>query len=419
MNCCCQKYIFLLFSIALLSGATFGQTSGARRVQIGINLQEVDHPESRQLGVDTREGAAITKVFPNSSAELAGLKAGDVIIKCNDRKIATCDDLRSVILGSSPGDKHRVEFYRGHQFLFVDLIVGQSPPPDGETIKAADRRPYIAMRAVSAGTAAAKRMGIESPFGAAVENVVPGGPAAKAGFQRGDLIVDFGGREITNYDDIATALSRSPIGSRQRVFFIRNNRREQTTVVIGWHSDDATQSEDKKSEKVGSSQIPPPLPQPVPLPTTSVDGAPQTPPDGWITTTIREVAISVPPDWSVSEFSAADEGLWYRGSALLPEASVSIVRDATFAELSRGGDIKVGINTTVGRVPAECCFVEASTTTGPEKGMVVMLKPHGADGASVALVCFASAASWDQYEGVFRKVLACLHIREAGGTDSE
>jgi hypothetical protein len=308
MNCCCQKYIFLLFSIALLSGATFGQTSGARRVQIGINLQEVDHPESRQLGVDTREGAAITKVFPNSSAELAGLKAGDVIIKCSDRKIATCDDLRSVILGSSPGDKHRVEFYRGHQFLFVDLIVGRSPEPDGETIKSANP---------------------------------------------------------------------------------------------------------------GSSQIPPPLPQPAQRPPASVDGAPQTPPDGWITTKIRDVAISVPPDWIASEFSAVDEGLWYRGSALLPEASISIVRNATFAELSRGGDTKGGMNTTIGRVPAECCFVETSTTTGPEKGMVVMFKPQGTDGPSVALVCFASAASWDQYERVFWKVLASVHIRDAGGTESE
>jgi membrane-associated protease RseP (regulator of RpoE activity) len=419
MNFPCQKFISLLFSIVFLSGATFGQTSGSRRVQIGINMQEVDHPESRQLGVDAREGAAITKVFPNSSAELAGLKAGDVIVKCSDRKISTCDALRSVILGSSPGDKHRVEFYRGHELFFVDLIVGQSPQPDGQTIKAADRQPYIAMRAVSAGTASARRMGIESPFGAAVENVVPGGPAAKAGFQRGDLIVVFGGREITNCDDIAAALSRSPIGSSQRVFFVRNNRRVQTAVVIGWRSVDASQPEDNKSEKPGSSQISPPLPQPAQPPTTLADQAPQTPPDGWVTTTIREVTISVPPDWIASEFAAADEGLWYRGSALLPEASIGIVRDTPFTELSRGGVTKNGINTTIGRVPAECCFVETSTATGPEKGMVVMLKPHGADGASLALVCFASAALWDQYEGVFRKVLACLHIRGAGGAESK
>jgi hypothetical protein len=114
-----------------------------------------------------------------------------------------------------------------------------------------------------------------------------------------------------------------------------------------------------------------------------------------------------------------DEGLWYRGSALLPEASISIVRNATFAELSRGGDTKGGMNTTIGRVPAECCFVETSTMTGVEKGMVMMFKPQGTDGPSVALVCFASAASWDQYERVFWKVLASVHIRDAGGTESE
>lgn len=113
------------------------------------------------------------------------------------------------------------------------LLIAQQPHVGGQAAGVASRRPYLGMRAVSANTPEAKQAGIESPFGVAVIRVVQGGPAAKAGLRRGDLIVEYAGREVQSYEDIAPLVQRSRIGSTQRLAFVRGNRRVQTHIVIG------------------------------------------------------------------------------------------------------------------------------------------------------------------------------------------
>ena len=407
-----RHIVLLLFlSGSLLANAAFGQGRPRAPVQIGVNIQEVDHPDAKRLNVRALEGAAIVKVFPGTPAERAGLQAGDVVIKCGDHAVAKCDDLRAVILRSKPGDKHRLELFRGNQRYFVHLIVGEPPLPPSQAAPNAARLPYLAMRAVSAGTPSAHQMGIESPYGAAVENVVPDGPAAKAGIGRGDLIVAFAGQEITSYEDIAAALARCAIGSVQRVALVRNNRRMEVRVVIGSRPAGEFPSGEPSAKTTETHQAP----------TSSSQTAepPQSPPDGWITKTVGELTISLPPDWTQSEFTAVDEGLWYQGPAILPDASFSIARTASTDELHRGGKVTGVTETAVGGIKATCSAIDIASADAPEKGLVVVVPKRKPEDATLALTCFASAARWKQDEPVFRKILACIRIGQSGVADSK
>jgi hypothetical protein len=140
-----------------------------------------------------------------------------------------------------------------HIFLLASCLlapaatIGQAVSP---------RQPYLGLRAVSAGTAQARELGIESPSGAAIQTITSDGPAAKAGLQRGDLIVQFGGKEIGNVNNLEAAARRSPIGSKQRVVFVRKNRRFHADLIIGSRENAATHAGGAKSGKT------PPAPQP-------------------------------------------------------------------------------------------------------------------------------------------------------------
>src|SRR5204863_5933072 len=57
-------------------------------------------------------GALVGAVDAGSAAERAGIKKGDVIIEMDGQKIATFDELRSLILRKAPGDHVRLKLKR-------------------------------------------------------------------------------------------------------------------------------------------------------------------------------------------------------------------------------------------------------------------------------------------------------------------
>lgn len=78
----------------------------------------------------------------------------------------------------------------------------------------------------------AKKLGLKTPTGALVAEVVEGGPAFKAGFQRVDVIVEFAGKKITNAGKLPWIIATSPLDEPVKVKIIRNGKEKQMEVVL-------------------------------------------------------------------------------------------------------------------------------------------------------------------------------------------
>src|SRR5262245_39444002 len=61
--------------------------------------------------------------------------------------------------------------------------------------------------------------------------VVGGGPAEKAGLQKGDVIVELAGQSITNVYDYTYALELLKIGDPVKVVYQRDGKRVETTLT--------------------------------------------------------------------------------------------------------------------------------------------------------------------------------------------
>jgi len=68
--------------------------------------------------------------------------------------------------------------------------------------------------------------------GALVESVKPGTPAAKAGLESEDVIVRFGNRPISSFDDLESAVAETPPGRTVPVTVVRNRRETTLQVTI-------------------------------------------------------------------------------------------------------------------------------------------------------------------------------------------
>jgi len=89
----------------------------ARRPFLGIQYDQKS----------TKEGVELESVQAGGAAEKAGIKAHDVIVEFDGRKIAAFDDLRESILRKSPGDKVKVKVLRGEDEMEFECTLGWAP----------------------------------------------------------------------------------------------------------------------------------------------------------------------------------------------------------------------------------------------------------------------------------------------------
>lgn len=93
-----------------LDGKEFHFFSG--RAFLGVHLQDLNKDLAEYFGVKENEGVLILKVSADTPAEKAGLKAGDVIVKFNDKKISNAGDVTEILADLEKGDKADIQIIR-------------------------------------------------------------------------------------------------------------------------------------------------------------------------------------------------------------------------------------------------------------------------------------------------------------------
>jgi putative serine protease PepD len=85
------------------------------------------------LGIELRDatgsggGAAVTQVRPDTPADDAGLRAGDVITAVAGKRISTGDELRAAINARSPGDRLSLTYRRSGETHTVEVQLASRP----------------------------------------------------------------------------------------------------------------------------------------------------------------------------------------------------------------------------------------------------------------------------------------------------
>ena len=77
----------------------------------------------------------------------------------------------------------------------------------------------------------AQELGLPNTSGAVVSAVNPGTPAAKAGIQAGDVIVEYNGRPVTDSDSLVTMVVATKPGTTVPVTIYRQNKRQTLSIT--------------------------------------------------------------------------------------------------------------------------------------------------------------------------------------------
>ncbi len=94
------------------------------------------------------------------------------------------------------------------------------------------RKGYIGVGLAEMDPMAAAQLGLKDPSGALIAGVERAGPAAKAGIQPYDVVIEFNGREVKGPGDLSNAVADSAIGSVVKVKLVREGKTKNLEIAI-------------------------------------------------------------------------------------------------------------------------------------------------------------------------------------------
>jgi len=94
---------------------------------LGVKLQGLNEQLGDYFGVEGGEGVLISEVIEDSPAAEAGLKAGDVVVKLDDKQITGTPDIYEFMADRKEGDEVTVTVLREKRERNVTVTVGEAP----------------------------------------------------------------------------------------------------------------------------------------------------------------------------------------------------------------------------------------------------------------------------------------------------
>jgi serine protease Do len=177
---------------------------------MGVSIEDLTPENAHFFGMNEAGGAVISQVSPDSPAERAGLKVGDVITTVDGQKVIDASSLQVSIADKRPGDKTNLGIMRDGKPLNMTLSLAAYNNKENEAAATSTEhgkaRWGIGLSDVTPD--ARQQMGLPSSVqGALIANVQPGSPADNAGLAGGMVIVSVDRKPVRSAAEAKQALA--------------------------------------------------------------------------------------------------------------------------------------------------------------------------------------------------------------------
>jgi serine protease Do len=189
---------------------------------IGVQIQPVTADIADSLGLKKAEGALVAEPQANGPAAKAGIESGDVITAVNGERVKDARELARTIGSLAPGAAVKLNVLHKGKDTTVDLTLGQLPntmeakadtdQSDRGTKKRGSDVPKLGLTLAPADSVAGA-----GKDGVVVTEVDPQSAAAERGFKEGDVILEVGGKSVTNAGDVRAALDAARTDNKNSV----------------------------------------------------------------------------------------------------------------------------------------------------------------------------------------------------------
>jgi serine protease Do len=176
----------------------------------GVSIQDLKGDLAEYYGVEGKSGVLVADVTPGDPADQAGIRAQDIIIDVNGKKVATSRDVTTLVANLGVGETAKVTVRRGGQLKTFDVKIGKRPltmaaAESGRQEKAGE----FGFQVADLTPEMAQRFQIKDTIGVVVVGVAANSIAAEAGVQQGDLIIEVNRQNVASVNDFEELINQS------------------------------------------------------------------------------------------------------------------------------------------------------------------------------------------------------------------
>ncbi|MDP7537523.1 MAG: DegQ family serine endoprotease [Methylococcales bacterium] len=193
------------------------QYGEVRRGLLGISTQDLTPDLVKAFGISENYGAVISRVQAGSSAERAGLEAGDIIRVVNNLKIENSHQIRNIVGLLQVGDQVDVTILRNGRLKKIQATVGK---PASLVIKGRDIHKTLTGVVLSATSK-------DRAPGVLISQVDSSSYAWQAGLRPGDTILSVNRYRVQTVQDF-----KKVAGASQRLLLNIQRNRDAFFIVL-------------------------------------------------------------------------------------------------------------------------------------------------------------------------------------------
>ncbi|MCG5493931.1 DegQ family serine endoprotease [Ectothiorhodospira variabilis] len=203
------------------------ETGRVSRGWLGVMIQEVTRDLADSFDMDRPMGALVARVLPDSPAEAAGLKSGDVIVGFAGEEVPRSSALPPMVGRFSIGETAEVDILRDGAPKSLSVKIARLPENDGQArahTQAPVEPPSAAMEMFGMDVGPVPddiRERLDLPEGGVLVKDVAQGAAQRAGIRSGDVLLMINSHALESPEQMSQVIEDLPAGRSARVLVQR------------------------------------------------------------------------------------------------------------------------------------------------------------------------------------------------------
>ncbi|MCD4817468.1 MAG: PDZ domain-containing protein [Candidatus Cloacimonetes bacterium] len=214
-----QKIVFIVIVLILVNSVCYAKGF------LGIYSSDLSSKKYEELNLKENYGVLVKKITEDSPAEKAGIKVGDIVLKLNNEKIYTTDQLRKMIGMFEADETINISIKSGKKTKNIKVKLAKKEEKG--------KKAFLGVILQEISPKEFKELNLKENYGVKIEKIVEGEAAEKAGLKEDDILQKIENDKIYTADQVSKMLQNYKPNQKINVLVSRAGKEKNAQVVLG------------------------------------------------------------------------------------------------------------------------------------------------------------------------------------------